>query len=110
MLKFVALYKPPSDPAEFDRRYETEHLPLIRQVPGLLDCKVVKLKRNAMGGELDLYQIAEMTFADMDAFKVASRSPQWAASGENLMSFAKGLVSMYLGDEAYLPSQAGAGR
>ncbi len=93
MVKLVALYKKPADPERFDRQYSQTHVPLVNKWPGLRGVEVGKVT-GAIGGDPPYYQIAEMYFDDMDALKSALRSPEAKAAGENLQSFAPGLVTM----------------
>ena len=97
MSKLIAIYKQPDDPEAFDRAYFQEHLPLMAQVPGLQKTVVTRFTRKLMGE--DLYMITEMFFADHDALKNAMRSPEMAAAGDNLNSFAQGLASLFFGEE-----------
>ena len=83
MVKFVATYKPPADPADFDDWYTGTHMPLVRKVPGLIGVEVLKFKKNLLGGDLDIYQIVTLNFADMGAFKAAAGSPEWLAIGKD---------------------------
>lgn len=93
MVKLVALYKKPADAESFDRHYVETHVPLIKKWPGLRRVEVGKVT-GAIGGEAPYYQIAEMYFDNMDALKTALRSPEGRAAGEDLQSFAPGLVTM----------------
>ncbi len=92
-MNLVALYKTPADPAAFDKAYFDTHLPLIKKVPGLQSARVSRFTRTIKGDE-GWYMMAEMAFADADALKAAMRSPEMAAAGENLDSFAKGLYTL----------------
>lgn len=92
MSKLIALYKQPEDPAAFDKAYFETHLPLIDKVPGLQSKQVTRFTRALVGD--GYYLMAEMHFADADALKAAMKSPEMAAAGENLDSFAKGLYSL----------------
>lgn len=96
-MKLVALYRPPPDPAAFDEAYFKTHLPLLRQVPGLQKTTVTRFTRS-LGGE-PLYLMAEMYFADEDGLKRGMKSDEMAAAGENLNTFADGLVTMFFGEE-----------
>ena len=101
MIKLLALFTRPEDPAAFDQHYNEVHLPLIRQVPGLRRL-VLNRVWGAPRGEPAYYQIAEMWFDDRPAFDAAMASPENRAAGKDLMSFARDLVTMVFvesGDE-----------
>jgi uncharacterized protein (TIGR02118 family) len=97
MPKLVALYKQAPDPAAFDKAYFETHLPLIDLVPGLQSKQVTRFTRGLVGE--GYYLMAEMYFADEAALKAAMKSPEMAAAGENLDSFAKGLYSLLFAEE-----------
>lgn len=97
MHKLVALYKQPTDAAAFDKSYFELHMPLIDKLPGLQNKKITRFTRDFMN--LGLYLTAEMYFADEAALKAAMKSPEMAAAGENLDSFAKGLYSLFYAEE-----------
>jgi hypothetical protein len=40
-----------------------------------------------------------MYFSDQDALRTAMKSPEMAAAGDNLNSFAEGLVTLMYGEE-----------
>jgi uncharacterized protein (TIGR02118 family) len=96
-MKLIALYTQPADPAAFDEKYFNTHLPLIRQVPGLQKTVITRFTRSLSGQSF--YLMAEMYFADKETLKAAMKSPEMAAAGENLNSFAAGAVSMLYGEE-----------
>jgi len=98
MSKLVALYKQPADSTEFDNSYFESHLPLIRKVPGLQKTKITRFTRS-LGGE-NYYLMAELYFEDEAALKTAMKSPEMAAAGENLDSFAKGQYSLFFAEES----------
>ncbi|MEX1248003.1 MAG: EthD family reductase [Anaerolineales bacterium] len=98
MPKLIALYKQPADPAAFDKAYFETHLPLIQKVPGLQRTHITRFTRSLIGDSY--YLMAEMYFPDNDALKAGMKSPQMAAAGENLDSFAKGMYSLLFGEEA----------
>ena len=97
-MKLVALYRHSPDPEAFSAAYHDTHLPLIKQVPGLQDLKLTRFTRSVIGD--DLHLMAELTFADEEALKAAMRSPEMAAAGENLDSFAEGLYSLLYAEQA----------
>jgi uncharacterized protein (TIGR02118 family) len=98
MTKLIAIYKKPADPAAFDAAYFDTHAPLIKKLPALQALHVTKATRTLVGDEV--YMVAQMHFADKDALKAALKSPEMAAAGANLDSFAKGLYTLLIGEEA----------
>lgn len=99
-VKLLALYARPDDPEAFLAHYHDVHMPLIMKVPGLQKAVVNRVDANLMGGDLPYYQIAELHFADQQAFDTAMASPENRAAGKDVMSFAKGLVTMLVVTEA----------
>jgi uncharacterized protein (TIGR02118 family) len=97
MSKLVAIYQQPPDPEAFDEAYFKTHLPLIAKVPGLQRTKITRFSRTIMGESI--YLMAEMYFSDREALKAGMKSTEMAAAGENLNTFAKGLVTMAFGEE-----------
>jgi len=96
-MDLVALYAQPDDPQAFDKAYFETHIPLIRKVPGLQQVDLKRVQRTLMGD--GCYMLAVMHFEDESALKTAMRSPQMKAAGDNLNTFAEGLVTlMYAGD------------
>jgi uncharacterized protein (TIGR02118 family) len=106
MVKLVALYKKPADPADFDRQYFEEHMPLAAKMPGLRRCEVSRITGTPMG-ESEYYMMAEMYFDDMEALKAAMSSPEGRASAKNLMGFAKDIVSMVFAEVEKVPAGIG---
>lgn len=96
-MKLIALYKHPEDMEDFEQKYFNTHLPLISKVPGLERIVITRINRTIMGE--GFYMIAEMYFADADSLKSGMKSPEMAAAGENLNSFAEGLVTLMFGEE-----------
>lgn len=99
MIKFIALYKKPADEAAFMRHYTEVHTPLVLRVPGLERLEVTRLTRNPLGGgEPAYFLMAEMYYPDLDTFKAAMRSPENAATGADLMTFADDVVTLLQGE------------
>jgi uncharacterized protein (TIGR02118 family) len=97
MYKLVALFKHPENVEEFDRHYDQIHAPLMRAVPGL-ERMVVSRGLRSFGADSPYYLIAEMHFADRDAFKTAMASDENKAAGKDVMGFAGSLVTMVHGE------------
>jgi uncharacterized protein (TIGR02118 family) len=97
MIKLVALFKRPDDVETFDQHYEGVHAPLMRKVPGLERMEVVR-NLKAFRGEPEHYLIAEMYFRDQASFDAAMASEENRAAGKDLMSFARGYVTLVYGE------------
>ena len=97
-VKLLALYKKPEDEAAFLAHYEGVHAPLARAVPGLEKLVVNRVTGSPMG-ETDLFLIAEMHFPDRATFQYAMASEENKATGKDLMTFAKGLVTIVFVEE-----------
>jgi uncharacterized protein (TIGR02118 family) len=91
----LALYRRPEGGPEglatFLRRYETEHLPLIRQVPGLRALRVGRVVRAF--GQSDLVLVARLIFDDLAALDAALASEPMRAAGRTLREIAPGIVT-----------------
>lgn len=99
MIKFVALYKHPEDKEKFDEHYFSTHAPITEKIPGLLKMDVTKFVGSPMGGDSEYYLMCEMYYESMDTFKTAMKTEEAKASGKDLMSFAKGIVTFMIGEE-----------
>jgi uncharacterized protein (TIGR02118 family) len=99
-VKLLAMYQQPADTDAFLKHYNEVHLPLVLKIPGLQKAVVNRIEKNLMGGEAPYFMIAEMHFADQAAFDAAMASAENRAAGKDLMSFAKGLVTMLTASEA----------
>lgn len=97
MVKLIAMYKTPSDIAEFEKHYYEIHMPLIEKMPGLLKTEVSKIS-GMPGQESKYYMMAEMYFENMDKLNESMASPEGKAAGKDLMSFAKDYVIMMFGE------------
>jgi len=98
MHKYVALYRTPEDAEQFDANYFGTHVPLANAVPGLVRAEVAKVRR-MVAGEPMYHLMAELYFTSYEAMKVAFKTPEWAASGENLQSWGGlELVTMFVAE------------
>jgi uncharacterized protein (TIGR02118 family) len=97
----LALYHRPDGGAEalqtFRRRYRDEHLPLIRQVPGLRSVHVASIERRLMG-EHDLVLIARMIFDDRVSLDAGLASEEMRAAGRNLREVAPEIVELFVAE------------
>jgi len=87
MVKVVILYPTPKDKAEFDRRYENEHIGIAKQIPNLRKLVVGNVTKVATGTG-DYYRIAELHFDDEQtmAASIASEAGQRSRNHANEIS------------------------
>lgn len=95
MHRITVEYWTPADPAAFDERYESGHVPLVRALPGLLSFTLTRPR--PLGGDAP-HLVAEMWFADGEAMKVALRSPQMAAAAEDAAGLDVASTTMFAGE------------
>jgi uncharacterized protein (TIGR02118 family) len=85
MLKLTVLYTPPRDVAAFDEHYLSVHMPLARQIPGLVRAETSVCVATPDGSPVPYYRIAELHFEDAEAMnaglgtEVGQRTGQDAA-------------------------------
>ncbi|MCP2168677.1 EthD family reductase [Goodfellowiella coeruleoviolacea] len=87
MIKYLALYRKPANPDEFDEKYFATHLPLVARAPGVLRAEVAKVQRVYVPGFLGDHEphlVAELYFESREAMKTTFASPEWQAAGANL--------------------------
>src|SRR5664280_3250185 len=80
MIKYVALYRTPTDPAAFDRDYFGSHVPIVNDTPGLVRTELAKVTR-MLTGEPAYYLVAELYFESPESMTAAFKSDPWRASG-----------------------------
>ncbi len=97
MVKLVALYTKPVDVDAFEQHYATVHIPLVEKIPGVRKTEWTRFLA-APGGAAPYYMMYEMYFDDMAAYQAALRSPENLAAGQDLLSFAKDLVTLMVAD------------
>lgn len=95
MVKLVAVYSKPEDPAAFDKHYFETHLPLARKMPGLIKCELEKGVGSPIPDLQPPHLAAHMYFKDMDALKAAMKSEEGKAAAKDLMGFAGKYVRMF---------------
>ena len=92
----MALYRRPEGGDEaletFRRRYTEEHLPLIRQTPGLRSLHVGRVTES--WGRSDLCLVARMVFDDRAALEAGIASEAMRAAGRVLRAIAPGLSTL----------------
>ena len=97
MTKLIALYRKPSDVAEFDSHNNSVHTPLVRKYPALRKLEITRIT-GAPIGETKYHILCEMYFDSKDAMDTALSSPEGKAVARDLMSFAADLVTVFIGE------------
>ena len=103
MITLVALYRRPDGgptaQETFERRYLTEHLPLVASTPGLRATRVQRVV-TALGGETDLILATFMEFDDRASLDAGLASDAMRAAGRNLREIAPGLGTLLVLEDA----------
>ncbi len=97
MVKLIALYKKPGDIDQFEQHYAQVHIPLVEKIPGLRKTEWTRFLA-APQGQAPYYMMYEMYFDNMESYKAAMKSEQNKAAGQDLMSFARELVTLMVAE------------
>ena len=92
MVKFIALYKQPADPAAFDKHFEEIHVPLCHKVPNLAKMEVTRITGTPRG-PAEFYLMAEMYFADQQTMMDSLMSEAGMATAKDARVFAKDIFT-----------------
>ena len=90
--RLLVQYGQPTDPDAFDRHYRDVHIPLARQIPGLISVTIAR--PTALGDEPAPYVVAELDFESHEAFGAGLQSAEGQATAADVPTFATGGVSM----------------
>ncbi len=97
MIKLIALYKKPANIDAFEQHYARVHIPLAEKIPGIRKTEWTRFLASP-SGEAPYYMMYEMYFDNMDAYKAAMQSDANKAAGQDLLSFAKDLVTLMVAE------------
>jgi uncharacterized protein (TIGR02118 family) len=101
VVRLIALYSTPDDPAAFDEHYRSVHAPIVARYPGIREVRATRLA--GLGDQPPAhYLMAEMAFdsrADLDA---ALASDAGRESGRDLRNFAQAGVTLFVADDEAL--------
>jgi uncharacterized protein (TIGR02118 family) len=70
MIKMIVIYSQPKEIEKFEAHYFAKHLPLIKQLPHLLDFSVQRVK-STQNTEQTAYLVTELKYADEDSFNLS---------------------------------------
>lgn len=93
MIKLVALYGKPQDPAHFDRYYRDVHVPLARKIPNTRRFTIHKVLGSPQEGEPPFYCLTEVYWDDLATARKALASPGGRASYNDVPNYATGGVT-----------------
>jgi uncharacterized protein (TIGR02118 family) len=99
VVRLVALYSQPEDPAAFDAHYRDVHAPIVNRYPNLVSMRLTKA--DGVGGRPAAYYfMAEMSFASRADLDDALASDAGRESGRDLRNFAQAGVTLFVADDA----------
>ena len=99
MVRLVALYSQPEDPAAFDAHYRNVHAPIVDRYPNLVSMRLTRV--DGVGGRPAAYYLmAEMSFASRADLDDALASDAGRESGRDLRNFAGAGVTLFVADDA----------
>jgi uncharacterized protein (TIGR02118 family) len=96
MPKLIVIYPTPADPSEFERRYQSEHLPMVHgKIPGLKKFVAARVLGTPTGAA-PYQRVAELCFDSLDALQAAMASPEGQAAVAHAMEISTGGAPMVL--------------
>ncbi len=98
MVRLIALYSNPEDPAAFDAHYRDVHAPIVGRYPNLVGMRLTRA--DGVGGRpAAFYLVAEMSFASRADLDAALASEAGRESGRDLRNFAQAGVTLLVADD-----------
>lgn len=99
MVKMTAIYQTPNDIVFFERHYFEVHIPLAKQLPGLIKYEINSGSINSTTGHQS-YRIANLYFESMEALRnaFASEVGQKCAADRKILAPNSEDVQIYLYD------------
>ncbi len=93
MIKLVALYGMPGNPAHFDRYYRDVHVPLARKIPKIRRFTIHKVLGSPQEGTSPFYCLTEVYWDDLATARNALASSDGQASYNDVPNYATGGVT-----------------
>ena len=94
LITLVAVHTNPVDPEEFDRYYAEVHIPLVRNLPGVVGIRYGKVFSSTLE-ENAPYLICNVDFPDQATFDAALVSPEMQACVDDLPFFVTGQLDLH---------------
>jgi uncharacterized protein (TIGR02118 family) len=99
VVRLIALYSQPEDPAAFDAHYRDVHAPIVARYPNLVETRLTRA--DGIGDRpAAFYLMAEMRFATRADLDEALASDAGRESGRDLRNFASAGVTLFIADDA----------
>ena len=98
MYRVTITYGHPLDSGAFDEYYNTKHLPLAGQIPGVERFAAGKCE-SLDGTDPPAYYLAEIYFADREAADAGLGSDQGQAAAADIANFASGGATLVFSNE-----------
>lgn len=95
-MRFLVLYRQPTDREAFERHYFDVHVPLAKRLPGLRRY-VVSRNPSLIRGEEDFFLVAELDWDDMESLRQDFSSPlgsEIAHDADQLAKLCPGVQSL----------------
>jgi uncharacterized protein (TIGR02118 family) len=92
--RLTVCYGKPGDPAASDRHYAQVHIPLARQIPGLVAFTASHCAALDQS-EPPYYWVAALDFATEEDFRAALGSPEMGKAVADVPNFATGSVTVF---------------
>lgn len=98
MHRLTVLYGHPSDPAAFDRYYQDVHIPIAREMRGLIGWTIGKVTASD-GSPGPYYMVASLYAESRTAMDAVLASPEGRAASADVPRFATGGATFLANDE-----------
>jgi uncharacterized protein (TIGR02118 family) len=90
MPKLIVLYPPPADVIAFERRYQTEHAPMVfKEIPGLKKFFAARVL-GTPAGAAPYQRVAELYFDTLESLQAAMASPGGQATVADAIEISTG--------------------
>lgn len=103
MIKLVAMYGKPRDPAHFDRYYRDIHVPLAKKIPRIRRFTIHKVLGSPQQGEPPYYCLTEVYWDDLATARKALASPDGQTSYNDVPNYATGGVTFVFTEVEEIP-------
>ena len=97
MIKATVLYGHPTDPAAFEKYYNSTHMAIVGKTKGIVKAELTKMLPNPDGSAPAYYRMAELYFNGPAEIQQAMSSAEGQAMVADLANFASGGVTVITG-------------